>query len=598
MRAWTALVAVLAAVLVVGAPTAARDRKPPRIVAAAMLDVNRDFRADRVRLTFSERVRHVVDRDGRYPFRVAGYRIRSVGRARGKTVVLLLAEKKLPDAKARPAVRYRRTTSRPVRDRAGNQALSQVFRKIRAHGRVPAAPVSAPTPKPPASTTPTVADADGDGTMDARDCAPRDPAIHPGAADLPDLGFVDANCDGIDGTETDAVFVSPKGSDANPGTKAKPKRDVQAAVDAVAAGKAKFVLVAFGSYGHVRVGTSGVGIYGGYDPTSWKRLDRDPGGLPLILGSPEGVFVSGAKGVVLQHLEIRSLNGTLNVAGTGYGVRAKNGASVTLQRVVVIGGDGAAGAPGTDGRAGASGGAGGPGLPGSCEHGRNRRRREGRRESCGTARRRRRLRWWNQGRRGSRVTRDGRESRDSGWRSREERQPREGGWGGTERGERRGRLGRGRRKPVGRKRKRLLVRPERCRWLRRGARRRRRRRRRGRRTDGGVRPRRHRQRRRRRRRWWWRRLGRGRRPRRRRLVRHLPVQRCGHRLRELDHGRERGVPVGRAGTEGSEVPAGSGSPARKAVRARSAPGATAAGAVPAGAAVVVAAAPAVRASGS
>ena len=169
-------------------------------------------------------------------------------------------------------------------------------------------------------------DADRDGTPDAKDCAPHDAAIHPGAPDLPDLGFVDSNCDGIDGTEADAVFVSPKGSDANPGTRAKPKRDVQAAVDA-AAGKGKVVLVAFGSYGHVRVGASGIGIYGGYDPSSWKRRDRYPDGLPLILGSPEGVFVSGAKGVVLQYLDIRSMNGTLNVAGTGYGIRAKNGAS-------------------------------------------------------------------------------------------------------------------------------------------------------------------------------------------------------------------------------------------------------------------------------
>ena len=148
----------------------------------------------------------------------------------------------------------------------------------------------------------------------------------------------------------------PKGGDANPGTKAKPKRDVQAAVDAVEAGKAKYVLVAFGTYGHVRVGASGVGIYGGYDPASWTRRGPLPGRAsahPRQL--PRACFVSGAKGVVLQHLEVRSLNGTLNVAGTGYGIRAKNGASVTLQRVVVRGGDGAAGASGADGRAGASG---------------------------------------------------------------------------------------------------------------------------------------------------------------------------------------------------------------------------------------------------
>ena len=37
-------------------------------------------------LTYSERVRHAADRDGKYPFAVAGYRIRAVGAARGKTI--------------------------------------------------------------------------------------------------------------------------------------------------------------------------------------------------------------------------------------------------------------------------------------------------------------------------------------------------------------------------------------------------------------------------------------------------------------------------------------------------------------------------------
>ena len=64
------------------------------------------------------------------------------------------------------------------------------------------------------------------------DCAPASASIHPGAPDLPDLGFVDSNCDGIDGTEKDAIFVSPNGNDGNPGTKSQPKREVQAAVTA------------------------------------------------------------------------------------------------------------------------------------------------------------------------------------------------------------------------------------------------------------------------------------------------------------------------------------------------------------------------------
>jgi hypothetical protein len=105
-----------------------------------MEDADGDFRADRLRVTYSERVRHAADTDGRYPFAVAGYRVRSVGAARGKTVVLALVETTAPDEAARPWVAYRRTRSKPVRDRAGNQAM-------RAD---PAAPV-----EPAASAAPT-----------------------------------------------------------------------------------------------------------------------------------------------------------------------------------------------------------------------------------------------------------------------------------------------------------------------------------------------------------------------------------------------------------------------------------------------------------
>ncbi len=344
---WSLMLSVLVAAAVVVAAAASPDRKPPRIVAAAMLDADGDSRADRVRLTYSERVRHQVDGDGRYPFTVSGYRIRSVGKAAGKTLLVRLVERALPDPSAAPTVRYRRTSAQPVRDQAGNQAQGQLFAKTKAHGR-----------------TPTPADADGDGTPDADDCAPRDAAIHPKAADIPDLGFVDSNCDGIDGTERDAIFVSPDGSDANPGTKAKPKRELQAAIATILGGSGRYVLVAFGTYAGVKV-ASFIGIYGGYDPPSWRRRDRFPDGLPLIVDSTVGVLADGAKEVVLQHLRIRAENAVPDDRST-YGIRAIR-SSLTLQRVAVSAGDGAVGAAGVSGRAGERGGAGRPGEGGACD---------------------------------------------------------------------------------------------------------------------------------------------------------------------------------------------------------------------------------------
>jgi len=292
---WRPLAAALVPLLLLmlaaaSSSPAARDKRPPKIVGAAMADADRDGRGDALRVTYSEQVRHARDANGTYPFAIAGYRIRSIGLASGREVVVRLVERRAADTKARPVVRYRRTASQPVSDGSGNQAVAQTFRGTRSHGIAPP-PKLDPKPKP--------SDADGDGTADAQDCAPKDAAIHPGAADAPDLGFVDANCDGIDGDEQRAVFVSTSGKDTNPGTKAAPKRQVQAAVTAAAPAK-KDVYAAAGVYEKVTAAT-GVGIYGGYDQSTWaRRLDL----ATTILGNP-AVSAQKATNVILQLLRLQ-----------------------------------------------------------------------------------------------------------------------------------------------------------------------------------------------------------------------------------------------------------------------------------------------------
>ena len=336
-----------------------------------MLDADRDARADGVRLTYSMRVRHSADRDGRYPFAVGGYGIRSVGLAGGRSLLIRLVERSKPDPSARPAIRYRQTRSKPVTARSGMQAGTQLFRRTRAHRRtppplvttVPATTTTATTTTTTPTSTPTALDADGDGYVDARDCAPRDAKVHPSAADVPDLGLVDSNCDGIDGTEKDATFASPKGNDANPGTKERPKRQIQAAVQA-AAGKGKYVLAAAGQYEGVSA-ASGVGIYGGYDADGWSRK---AGLITLIADTgtfgAHGLFADGNTDVTLQLLSIRGSR----QAYDAYGIRAINGSSLRLQRVTVTAGDGAPGAFGANGAAGRPGGAGLLGTRGACDH--------------------------------------------------------------------------------------------------------------------------------------------------------------------------------------------------------------------------------------
>ena len=346
----------LVSTLVVGAVPAARDAKAPRIVAAAMQDVDGDARADRVRLTYSEPVRHVADRDGTFPFTVAGYRFRAVGRASGKAIVVLLVERSTVDGALQPVVRYRRTSFQPVLDRGGNQAVGQVFHGTHSHGNAPT-----PTPQPqPTPQAPAVTDRDGDGVDDGQDCAPGNAAISPRAVDLPDLAFVDSNCDGIDGTEKNAIFVASTGKDGNPGTRLAPKAEIRAGVVAAALA-GKDVYVGGGDYARVET-ASGVDVYGGYLSTTWqRRVDV----RTRIVGTPEAVLVSGDT-VVLQLLDVLGRAGVAS-GSTAYGIRAVGGSKLTLQRVNVVTTAGTDGTKGVDGSPGQRGGDGSRGEAGSCD---------------------------------------------------------------------------------------------------------------------------------------------------------------------------------------------------------------------------------------
>jgi hypothetical protein len=432
--------------LVLAMPSsAAGDRKAPKILTAAMLDADGDYRADRVVLTYSERVKHPTDSDGMYPLTVTGYRIRSVGAARGKTLVLALVEKADPDHTAAPSLRYRRTQSKPVTDKAGNQAAAQIFRRTRPHGKgpppVPPPPDSTPTPDTtppettltggPAATAATrtatftyaspdatatfecaldaaafagcpasgqsysgladgshtfrvrardpagnvdptpesrswTVDGDGDGALAPADCAPDDAAIGPGAADAPDMGFADTNCDGIDGSEANAIFVSITGSDTGSGTRASPLRTIAAAV-AVAAGQVKHVYATGGVYAGVLNVANGVGFYGGYG-IDWTRslLNETRIGGGLMSGGTVGALVSGVTApTTLQHLKLAP-GAPTSPGDSSYGVRAVGSPGLILESVVAIGAPGASGSAGAAGRNGVNGRQGTAGGGGSC----------------------------------------------------------------------------------------------------------------------------------------------------------------------------------------------------------------------------------------
>jgi Thrombospondin type 3 repeat len=193
-----------------------------------------------------------------------------------------------------------------------------------------------------------VPDWDHDGYVPPADCQPLDPAVHPGAVDVPDLSFEDTNCDGIDGTVANSIFVAPNGSDNGTGTSASPFRTVQTAIDKATPGQT--ILLAGGTYdahpdaahyGYVTL-KSGVGLYGGYEPGTWRRT---PASEPTkLIGAPQAALASGAKGVTLQ---LMSLEGKHGPGSTVYGIRLIGGAHVVLQKVAVSAESGATGTPGS-----------------------------------------------------------------------------------------------------------------------------------------------------------------------------------------------------------------------------------------------------------
>ncbi|RKQ90369.1 CARDB protein [Solirubrobacter pauli] len=222
------------------------------------------------------------------------------------------------------------------------------------------APASAPTPAPAPAPAPAPSDALPAPVPANGKCA---------AVDVPDLGYADSDCDGIDGTAATSIFVSPNGSDTNPGTMAAPLRTI-AGGESVAKAKGRTaVLIAAGSYAYGMVIYDGINLYGGYDPVTWQRRAD-------LVSASEGINQAGGNAVgaraeniltptTVQQLTIKSPN-AFN-GGTAYGLQAIEASRLRLERVTILPGKGGAGASGANGAAGAPGQPGQPGKAGSCD---------------------------------------------------------------------------------------------------------------------------------------------------------------------------------------------------------------------------------------
>lgn len=214
----------------------------------------------------------------------------------------------------------------------------------------------------------------GDGLDN--DCNGQVDEIPNGNPDLPDDTFFDANCDGIDGTEASAIFVSTTGNNGNPGTKSQPVLTIATGIArAIAQGKTQ-LFVSMGTYNEKVTLSNGISLYGGYNAAAaWARSSVNT--TTISFGSVISDRVSAMEGfnittpTTVDRFTIQSGNATgITATGNGrnsYGVYCSGCTALTIKNAVITAGNGSAGqAGGSAGISGADGVDGTNGVNGSC----------------------------------------------------------------------------------------------------------------------------------------------------------------------------------------------------------------------------------------
>jgi len=182
--------------------------------------------------------------------------------------------------------------------------------------------------------------------------------------DLPDVGGVDANCDGIDGEIVKSVFVSKTGDDAGLGTIDDPLRTIQAGIQKATTLGRRDVLVATGVYEESVTLANGVSVYGGYAPSFLERaidvhetaiLGAEPTDAKRGAVNAIGVAATAGQAIVFDGF---SIFGADNPApsGNSYTVYLRNvGQHLTVSNNYIVAGDGGAGGAGAKGNDGLGG---------------------------------------------------------------------------------------------------------------------------------------------------------------------------------------------------------------------------------------------------
>jgi hypothetical protein len=198
----------------------------------------------------------------------------------------------------------------------------------------------------------------------AGDCNDQEPTAYPGNFDVPDMLYIDGNCDGVDGDIADSVFVDPNlGSNGNTGLdQYNPVWDLDTAFAIALSNNRRWILISAGTAVLVNNFEQGKNLAGGYESSNgWAR-----NGVvypEIALTSAGKTLTNWTVPTEWQQIEVSSSNAL--ASGTASQVLFLNGSSgLVLNEVLLTAGDGANGINGVKPSMGSAGSAGGAGISG------------------------------------------------------------------------------------------------------------------------------------------------------------------------------------------------------------------------------------------
>ena len=217
------------------------------------------------------------------------------------------------------------------------------------------------------STTCTGSTSSSCGSVVTGDCDDSDASVNPEALDEPDMSYVDADCDGVDGDLDGSVFLDPtSGSDGSTGlTSGDPVYSLDSAYSVAASSGLDWILVADGSVELSGSFQEGYHLAGGYDSgSSWSRT---PALVPEIPVSSSGQIISGwSVDTEWQQIRVEADSASSSGGGSSFALRLHSSQGLLLDSCEIAAGNAGSGSSGSTGSSGSSGSSGGTGDDG-CE---------------------------------------------------------------------------------------------------------------------------------------------------------------------------------------------------------------------------------------